>query len=142
MCRLALITLIGLLCFNVQAGEGAIYLDIHGLSHHAGNAKFNRLNTGVGMTYTLNSTTSLSVGSYHNSYWRNTKYLTYNKQFYANKHIRVGVSGGVATGYASKLVLFPTISIGDDWRVNVGMVPEHGDNTTSAVFMSIRVRLF
>ena len=144
----------------------SLFLDIHGLSHHPvkeyianthtvytseGDVlsieetthSFNQLNRGLGLTYTLTPTTTLSVGFYHNSYWKNTKYITYNKQFYKYKQLRVGVSGGIATGYIniSKLVLFPTISVGDGWRVNVGVVPEYGDKTTSAVFMSLSFKI-
>lgn len=126
--------------------QAATWLDIHGLSKHYHNTEqvFNEVHPGVGITVDLSEDSALSVGTYYNSLYKQSAYLTYTKTVYSYKDVvRLNLQAGLATGYLSNVIVTatPVISFGGDKRLNIGVIPPVEGLTPMVVFANISVRL-
>lgn len=93
-----------LLCGVVSAAEHDLYFDVNLTSKHLYTDKttdLNQRNFGLGITYDLSNTNAVKIGFYKNSFERLSTYALFDhtKQF-LSKNIRVGIAGGLVTGYA------------------------------------------
>jgi len=136
-----LLTLSLLLAAPAQA---ATYIDIHGISKHFNTTEvWNEKNYGLGITEDQSKNSSTSFGIYKNSLSRTSVYAYYNYYIPVNKYVRIGALVGLTTGYNIPIapMAAPLISLGNDYRVNIGMLPEIPNVTPAVIFMNFQVKL-
>lgn len=96
----------------------------HLVSTHFG-APANNENYGVGLQCDLGPV-EVAVGTYHNSFERQTYYAVVGKDFVSLGPVRFGLIGGLASGYEGKNDAAPLLGGGrisvDVGRVQIGVV--------------------
>lgn len=91
---------------------GGLSLQLHGLSTHAesrgaydrSGQPWNERNYGLGLRYTVSPEWSVQAGAYRNSINRNTVYAIATYTPLNLGPLRVGVFGGLASGYSAPVI--------------------------------------
>lgn len=99
-----LLTAVMFTCTTSIAAQ-ELHVQIHGLSYHsvrtqANGDKWNERNDGIGLRYQINETLDAQIGVYNNSQFRTSKYAVATWLPVEVGVVRVGVFGGVVTGYS------------------------------------------
>jgi len=134
----------------------SLYLDIHGYSKHRDwenhvdvqmhpelSNGFIEINPGVGLTYEFDNWQSASVGVYKNSLGNNTVYGAYGSKFKFNNHVAVTLNVGIVSGYYKTFspMVAPALSIGNEYRVNIGFIPEINKITPEVSYVNFQIKI-
>lgn len=105
---------------EIASAESSFWVTSGFYSHHFASAQYNEDNRGVGATVAFDSGLSkhdsVSVGTYINSEYKRSNYLTYNFMPIGNDYIHGGLSVGIINGYNYKngayfLMAIPSLSV-------------------------------
>jgi len=109
--------------------------------------KFNETNTGIGLTWKVTDTKSVMVGTYTNSYFRQSNYIGANFHT-ANPTFNAGVAVGLITGYSLMTIMpmvLPNVSVLFHRRtkVTLALIPVSlvSDKGNSAITLQLSVKL-
>lgn len=105
-------------------------------------------NPGLGVEYRLNDTWSATAGRFRNSNNANSHYLGAYYQPWTVEGVKLGVVAGAFNGYPNAYqggwfpALIPTASLeGQQWGLNVALVPPFKDRLYGAVSFQVKYRL-
>jgi hypothetical protein len=79
-------------------------IQLHGASKHAGERQYNEQNYGLGYRLNISHDFDVQVGYYRNSLDKDTYYGIVDYKPLQYSGLKLGVFGGVGTGYASTLL--------------------------------------
>ena len=77
---------------------------VHGLSKHTGTVAYNEHNLGVAIRKQTSEDLSIQIGTYKNSYNKQSVYGIANWQLVRVGNLSFGAFGGVASGYPHPIV--------------------------------------
>jgi hypothetical protein len=100
------------------------------------NYRFNQVNLGVGLRASFDDELSVQVGTYRNSYYRQTAYLALNYMLIKFNDFKVGSFVAVVTGYGKQHVgggLIASYQITKNVALEATFIPKAGKGTTYAV---------
>lgn len=110
--------------------ETDVWLSASVASFHTDRTKqYNETNPGIGLEVTRGNH-SAALGTYSNSYYRQSNYLTYSYRPLHMDAVSVGGFAGVASGYESPFIGGAVVSYeGRRFGANVLIVPPVGDRS-------------
>jgi len=146
------------LCLFASATASAeVWVDITLASKHInsgtyqspnGDQRYNELNPGIGLTIPRTANVSAMLGTYKNSYKRQSTYAGVNIHT-DNDVINFGVMVGAITGYAKMDIMpmvVPNVSVKPNpyTKMIVGFIPASlvDSTSSSAITLQISVKLF
>ncbi len=137
-----MLAVIGLLvCGVASAAQHDLWLDVNLTSKHLYTdytTDLNQRNFGLGLTYNLKEKTALKVGFYENSFKKLSTYAMADVSTgFWTKYTKIGISGGLVTGYAHtngqyaqiynnvQIMVLPHIDVViNNFSVDVGVLPK------------------
>lgn len=110
-------------------------------------AEYEQNNRGLGVEYRFDPTHRLGVGSFRNSFSKDSSYIAYGYTPLGFERLRAGVVAGVVTGYRRgsdlpSFALIPVLALeGRRFGINLTGVPRIGDTLDGQVTLQLKVRL-
>ncbi|MBS1992568.1 MAG: hypothetical protein JSS83_18750 [Cyanobacteria bacterium SZAS LIN-3] len=88
------------------------WVDVNGVSYHfKRNPKHNERNWGVGLEFPVSDRSTVLVGTYNNSNWRQSNYVWYEYTPWHIGPVKFGLMGGGVTGYRSGMNVMPVAGL-------------------------------
>jgi hypothetical protein len=120
------------------------------LSYHFDqNKDFNSLNYGFGVEYRFSAVTSLTAGTYRNSYYRQSNYIGAYWQPFAIGPIHIGVVAGGFNGYSNTNsggwfpAILPAFTVeGDLIGFNLLVIPTIPNRVSGSLSFQMKIKVF
>lgn len=120
------------------------------LSYHFDSSRgFNALNYGLGIEYKFSSVSSLTAGTYRNSYYSTSNYIGVYWQPFAIGPATIGIVLGGFDGYSGVNnggwfpAALPAISIeGDVIGINLLLIPTIPNHVSGALSFQLKLKVF
>lgn len=120
------------------------------LSYHFDqNKNFNSVNYGFGAEYKFSTVASLTVGTYRNSYYRQSNYIGAYWQPIAIGPVQIGVVAGGFNGYSNTNnggwfpAVLPALSIeGDLIGFNLLVIPTIPNRVSGSLSLQLKIKAF
>lgn len=115
---------------NIEEKKG--WITLGGLSKHNGKRidtgeDYNEFNPGLGYEHPIDENWSISAGVFYNSHAKTSVYLAGFRQLLGINNFRLGISGGLFTGYSYASIvpsLMPTLMYEKErWGLNFFYAP-------------------
>lgn len=135
-------------CSSVSYADSDLRLDVHLTSKHADSGflsdkgvpiAFNRNNKGIGLSLDINPHLDVGIGTYRNSYYKQSTYLVADVHTMPRNHFRVGLTAGPVTGYSpNSLMLSPNVTfVSKRYNVRFGLLPVNKGVVTLSVGINL-----
>jgi hypothetical protein len=133
-----------------SAPKSELWLNPGLLSYHFDqNKNFNSINYGFGAEYKFSTVASLTVGTYRNSYYRQSNYIGGYWQPLAIGPIHIGVVAGGFNGYSNTNdggwfpAILPALSIeGDLVGLNLLVIPTIPNRVSGSLSLQLKIKVF
>lgn len=120
------------------------------LSYHFDQSKnFNSINYGFGAEYKFSNVTSLTAGTYRNSYYRQSNYIGGYWQPLAIGLVHIGVVAGGFNGYSNTNnggwfpAVLPALSVeGDLIGLNLLVIPTIPNRVSGSLSLQLKIKVF